>query len=103
MNEPIIKPLTIHKTISQKNVRLHVKIQSPEKVLFDDNVVAISSVNDVGPFDVLEMHANFITLIRDGIILYKTNKEVQRISCERGIMKVFENTVTIFLGIETIG
>jgi len=81
---------------------LHVLIQNPESTLFQGNALAISSVNTNGPFDILPLHANFICMIQDSVTIYETQKKIRKIPLERGILKVFENNVTIFLGIETV-
>ena len=80
---------------------LRVTVLSPEKTVFDGQAVAVSTYNDVGIFDVLPFHANLITMIKQSITIYHPDKKTEKISCEKGILKVFENTVVIFLGIET--
>lgn len=82
--------------------QLRVIVQNPESIIFQGNAVAISSVNIKGPFDILPLHANFICMIKDSITIYETQKKIKKIPLEQGILKVFENTVTIFLGIETV-
>lgn len=81
---------------------LHVIVQNPESTLFQGNAVAISSVNESGPFDILPLHANFICMIKDSVTIYETQKKTRKIPLEKGILKVFENNVAIFLGIETV-
>src|SRR6266702_2748483 len=85
-----------------KNQTLHVSILSPERTVFDGQALAISTYNDVGPFDILPFHANLITMIKNSITVYHPEKKTEKIPCDKGILKVFENTVVIFLGIETI-
>ena len=80
---------------------LHVTVLSPERIVFAGDAKALSSVNDNGPFDILPYHANLITIIKDTIIIHLEGNKDQKIPCERAIMKVFENTVSIFLGVET--
>ncbi len=81
---------------------LHVIVQNPESTLFQGNAVAISSVNQKGPFDILPLHANFICMIKDSLTIYETQKKTRKIPLEKGILKVFENNITVFLGIETV-
>lgn len=43
---------------------LKVKVMTPQQLLFDGEVFAVSSKNSEGPFDILAGHANFITIIK---------------------------------------
>lgn len=81
---------------------LNVLIQNPESVIFSGRALAVSSVNQKGAFDILPMHANFICMIKDSITIYMSREKITKIPLEKGILKVFENDVSVFLGIETI-
>ena len=78
--------------------KIHVIIKNRENVYFDDDVTAVSSFNDVGLFDILPMHENFISLIKNKIILH--NKQgVKELKIDQGLLKVRNNKVDIYLGI----
>jgi len=79
---------------------LNVTVKSPDFTHFDGPAVGITSYNHTGRFDVLALHASFITLIQDGIIIYKPDKQQISIKIKKGVMKVFKNTVQVFIGIE---
>jgi len=81
---------------------LHVTIQNPETTLFNGMATAVSSVDVKGPFDVLGLHTNFICMIRDSITIHDANGKMSKIPLEKGILKVFENQVDVFLGIEAV-
>jgi len=86
-----------------KNTKLlFVKIESPERTLFAGSAQAITSYNKQGVFDILGYHENFITLIKNAVIIHFENKQKQTIPVEIGIMKVYENNVSILIGIKTI-
>lgn len=78
--------------------KIHLTIKSREKTIFDEDTYGVSSINDVGPFDVLPMHENFISLIREKIIIHdkKTDREMK---IESGLLRANDNKVSIFLGI----
>ena len=42
-----------------------VTIYGLESILFEGKVKALSSVNEMGPFDILPLHINFISVIKD--------------------------------------
>ena len=81
---------------------LSVNIRDTENIIFNGEVTRISSFNEVGRFDVYPMHANFISIINQEIALYNNHEKIKEIKIEQAIMKVKEDKVHIFLGIETL-
>lgn len=82
------------------NIPLKLKVRTPDKLVFEGDAKAVSSVNERGPFDVLSAHQNFITIIRDKLVIIDLKGEKQEVSVQRGVMRVHENEVTVFLGME---
>ena len=79
---------------------LNVRIRDTENILFEGEADRINSINEMGPFDVYPMHANFISIIKKKITIY-LKKEVQKeLTFEQAIMKVKKDVVHIYLGIE---
>jgi F0F1-type ATP synthase epsilon subunit len=79
---------------------IKVKVSDTETLHFDGQVDRISSFNEVGRFDVYPMHANFISIIRQEVILYQNNQKIKELKFEQAVMKVKQDSVHIFLGIE---
>lgn len=77
-----------------------VRVRDTENVLFEGEIDRISSFNEVGPFDVYPMHANFISIIRQHLTLYRKKEKVKELKIDRAILKVKQDSVHIFLGIE---
>ena len=50
---------------------LHVRITQATDVLWEGEALSVSSENVDGPFDVLPLHANFVTLLKD-VPIYST-------------------------------
>ncbi|OGH23311.1 MAG: hypothetical protein A2958_00070 [Candidatus Levybacteria bacterium RIFCSPLOWO2_01_FULL_38_13] len=80
-----------------------LKIQTKEGVTFDDKVKAFTSFNEKGIFDVLPQHENFISVIKDKIIIHKASGEDQEIKIDNGVLKVYENEAHVFLGLTEPG
>ena len=80
---------------------LTVLVISPEEVIYEGTVINISSLNEKGKFDILPLHANFITIIKKTLILREKSGQNKEIQIDNGIIRVMENQVYIFLGIET--
>lgn len=84
----------------QSGVQLDITIRNPQQIMFAGKANSITSFNEIGPFDILPMHANFITLIRKNITVHQNGKNDVEFPLDEGIMKVFENTINVFLGFE---
>ena len=80
-----------------KNISL--LIRSKQGLVFDDKVIAVSSYNEKGLFDVLGHHENFISLIKDKIIILKIDNQRQEIEIENGVISVVNNKIEVFVGI----
>lgn len=78
---------------------LFVSVRSPDRVYYEGEALAVSCKNLKGPFDILPQHESFISTIQEKVVIYKSDHTKQEIPIERGIIKVFENAVYIFVGI----
>ncbi len=76
-----------------------LKIQTKEGVSFNDKVKAVTSFNEKGVFDVLPQHENFISVIKDKIIIHTKDGIDKEMKIDSGVLKVQENEAHIFLGI----
>lgn len=82
-----------------KSKYLFLTVIDREKKVFEGEVLAISTYNLKGIFDVLPYHENFISIIKTSLIIHATNHEKKEIKLDRGVMQVFDNHVEAYLGI----
>jgi len=66
---------------------------------FHGEALSVSSENQLGPFDVLPLHANLITLIQKKIMVRTKEGKVVNYEFRNGVLEVNENKVKVFLGI----
>jgi len=78
---------------------LHVRINSPEKIIWEGQAESVSSTNSHGPFDILQLHANFITIIENKLIIIKTSKESHEFTFPKAVMYTHKNEVLIYTNI----
>lgn len=78
-----------------------VRVYGPKELIYEGEVWAISSVNDKGPFDVLALHTNFITVIKDKVLLHFDQKNFRFLPAEYGVLRCFEQGVDVYLGIKS--
>jgi F0F1-type ATP synthase epsilon subunit len=75
---------------------LTVTIRTREKILFQGKVTALTSVNERGLFDILSEHENFISIIKEKIILHGSEKTFLFTT---GILRVEDNVVSVSIGV----
>ncbi len=91
-----IKPAELSKT------ELTLIVRSNEAVLFEGKCISIAAENIYGYFDILPRHKNFITNIHNKIVIHINDKEEKEIAVDSGILRIYNNEVDIFMGIETV-
>ena len=80
-------------------MHLSAVVRDRNMVLFMGDANAVSSFNDQGPFDVLPMHENFITIITKEVIIYPPQGKEKHIPVASGVMMVNQNAVEVYIGI----
>ena len=75
---------------------LTVRINSPDKLLWEGEAEYVSSKNSHGPFDILPMHANFISVVENEAIHIKTKEKVLDYSFGYSVIYAHKNKVYIY-------
>jgi len=78
-----------------------VIIRNREKILYNGTPFAVTSINEKGIFDILPLHENFISTIKDKVIIHQTPKENQEIQIQNGIVRVYKDKVYIYINFES--
>lgn len=86
-----------YKASTITGVDLNVNVKNTRKTLFSGSCFSVTSYNDCGEFDILPQHANFISLIKDYLILDKNSQKERKIPVHQGILVAKENSVQAFL------
>lgn len=76
---------------------LTVVVRNKDKVLYSGQAFAVTAINDKGPFDVLAQHENFISLIKEKVIIHSTPEEERQIQIENGIIRVYKDKVYVYV------
>lgn len=77
--------------------RILLLIRNRQGIVFNEEVKALSSINERGPFDVLPEHANFISIIKENLIIHKKEGSKQEMKIPSGILRVHENRIEVYL------
>ena len=87
--------------MSEQNL-IFATVRNRQGLVFEGELKSITSFNKLGRFDILAQHANFITLIKDRVILGKKDGKSMEIPFQTGVLEVEENKVEVFLGVGKI-
>ncbi len=82
-----------------KQKLLNVTVKGPAKQEFQGLAYSITSLNKRGKFDILPFHVNFITLIKDYVIIQQQDKKMITFPLTTGVIKVSDDNVKILIGI----
>lgn len=79
---------------------LDVRIDSPQKTLWEGKALSVSSKNGRGVFDILPQHASFITLVEnEPLRIVEENKKAQTFTFTRCVIYTHKDKVVIYTNI----
>ena len=82
--------------MSKNTKKLKVSINSPQAVIWEGYADSVSSENNVGVFDILPEHSNFITMIEKNLIIIRNEKEQTKFKFERSLLLTKNDEVFIY-------
>lgn len=83
------------------NATINVVVRNRSTVLFQDKVNAVTSYNDKGVFDILPEHENFISIIKNSVVIHRNKDENQEIKIDNGVVRVYKNNVFFYINFES--
>lgn len=74
---------------------MKLEILSPEKVYFSGEVTMVTLPGKQGKFTVLENHAAIISMLENGVMVYRVNGIDQHLNIGAGFVDVNNNRVVV--------
>lgn len=75
---------------------MHLEIITPDKKVFEGEVVVVTFPGSDGSFQVLNNHAPLVSLLKDGVVEYKTSEKVTtQVKITGGVVEVLKNKVIV--------
>jgi F-type H+-transporting ATPase subunit epsilon len=74
---------------------MHLEIITPEKKVFEGEVSLATFPGADGSFQVLNSHAPLVSLLRGGIVEYKTKESRVQVKITGGVVEVLKNKVIL--------
>lgn len=86
----------------RKKSKFPLSIETPTGVMLTGEIKALTLVNELGSFDVIERHTNFISAIKEKIIIHQLDDSKKEIPIQTGIIKINKKGAEIYLGLEPL-
>jgi F-type H+-transporting ATPase subunit epsilon len=74
---------------------MFLEILTPEKKIFEGDVVSITFPGSDGSFQVLDHHAPLMSLLNQGVVEYKSKESVKQLTITGGVVEVLKNKVVL--------
>jgi len=74
---------------------MHLEIVTPEKKIFDGEVTIATFPGADGSFQVMDHHAPLISLLKEGVVEYKSKDVANQITITGGVVEVLKNNVVV--------
>ena len=88
-------------TPNKKNLSsIKITIRAYNGIIYTGEAVSVSSRNEKGPFDILPGHINFITMVKESLVVRKADKTEESFEIKgEGVLHVYLGEVFVFLGV----
>ena len=95
---PVAEPDESAKTGGKPS--MFVKVYAPFQVYFEGYAYSVSAVNDVGPFDILPKHRNFLCMLAPcQLVVQPVTGNAKKIKIHRALMHVKADKVVVFMDV----
>ena len=74
---------------------MHLEIITPDKKVFDGEATIVTFPGSDGSFQVMNNHAPLISLLKEGIVVYKTKDSKKQVKITGGVVEVLKNNVIV--------
>jgi F-type H+-transporting ATPase subunit epsilon len=74
---------------------MHFEIVTPEKKVFEGEVSIVTFPGSDGSFQVMNNHAPLIGLLKEGLVVYKSNQSKEQVEITGGVVEVLKNKVIL--------
>ena len=78
---------------------MDVKVYAPFRVYYEGTGTVVSAVNEVGPFDILPQHHNFLCMLVPCDIKIQTPDGEKVIPIKKALMHVKADRVVVFVDV----
>ena len=81
--------------------QLHLKIVTPEKLIFDEEVSQVNAPTEEGQIGILPNHTNLMAKLEPGELVIKKGGKVESMAVGDGFLQVSNNILTVMTDLAT--
>ena len=74
---------------------MHLEIITPDKKVFEGEVSSVTFPGADGSFQVLNDHAPLVSLLKEGVVEYKSKEQANQVKITGGVVEVLKNKVVV--------
>ena len=74
---------------------MHLEILTPEKKVFEGDVTIATFPGADGSFQIMDHHAPLISLLKEGVVEYKSKEATKNVSITGGVVEVLNNKIIL--------
>lgn len=74
---------------------MHLEILTPEKKIFEGDVNIATFPGADGSFQVMDNHAPLISLLKEGVVEYKSKEASKNVTITGGVVEVLNNKIIL--------
>ncbi|HEY3429657.1 MAG TPA: ATP synthase F1 subunit epsilon [Cyclobacteriaceae bacterium] len=74
---------------------MHLEILTPEKKVFEGDVIIATFPGADGSFQIMDNHAPLISLLKEGIVEYKSKEASKNVTITGGVVEVLNNKIIL--------
>lgn len=74
---------------------MHLEILTPEKKVFEGDIGIATFPGADGSFQIMDNHAPLISLLKEGVVEYRTKGIVQSLKITGGVVEVLNNKAVL--------
>lgn len=74
---------------------MHLEILTPEKKVFEGEVIIATFPGADGSFQIMDNHAPLISLLKEGLVEYKSKEASKNVTITGGVVEVLNNKIIL--------
>ncbi|MFZ2907458.1 MAG: ATP synthase F1 subunit epsilon [Cyclobacteriaceae bacterium] len=74
---------------------MHLEILTPEKKVFEGDVTIATFPGADGSFQIMDHHAPLVSLLKEGVVEYKSKETSKNVTITGGVVEVLNNKIIL--------
>jgi len=85
--------------LNKTDLTLEFYMRSRTKNFFRGTISSLTAYNDKGELDILPMHTNFVSIVKNYVIVNKGLPNEQKFDYDSGVLSVQDGKIDLYVGV----